>query len=82
MFDVLVWGLIGAILVWTIFADLKAGTMRLPRPGGPARGKRQLLKRAEYPLVFMSMLVLRTLASIVLALILTGRLLPLLQWGI
>lgn len=79
--EIFVWVLIGGILVYSIREDLREGAMRLSRPGG-GRRQRQKLKRAEHPMLFVTMHIVRVFGAVVLGLLLTGRLIPLLQSGI
>ena len=78
MYDLIVWLAVGAVLTFTIVQDCRAGEIRLPRRGH-SRRPRTPLRRSEYPLLFVTILTIRVLGALALVLLLTGKLLPLLE---
>lgn len=76
MSELLVWLIIGVGLAYVTNHDLRDGQVIIPNRRGPV-----YVRRAEYPLLFFAMISVRVLGGLFLILLLTGRLLPLIQWG-
>ena len=79
LFEAIVWIVVGTLTAFRVTSDWRRGEMILPRRGG--RRNRRPLQRAEYPLIFVTILGLKVAAAVLLTLLLTGRLMPLIQWG-
>lgn len=81
MFEACVWLILGSLLAYTVVIDWQSGEMRLPRAGS-GRPLRRVLRRRDFPLMFVTLLGVRVFAVIAFGLILTGRLLTLIQESI
>lgn len=66
---VLICALIAVLCVWTTWLDWQTGEIGLRKRRGHPR---TMLRRVEYPLVFMTLLVVKVAAALLLILLVSG----------